>query len=203
VSERQEDVGDESGLFLHFEDAGANVLGQVLELRDGIAADGMRCHANESISREQTIPGRDQREIAQDRRRSAQLQPHSKVAVSGRLTMRSTAVEQDERLGAAEAGTARIFLQINRGHHKTTPANAEAAPGFEICATCCSAGQELPCGPVKRSYASAPASYFKNAPNLHATGSPTVTLRLLFMETYLQEGLKWIVGRTWRVALTL
>ena len=39
MRERQEDVRDEAGLFLHLEHPRADVLGQVLELRDRIAAD--------------------------------------------------------------------------------------------------------------------------------------------------------------------
>ena len=38
VGERQEDVGDEPGLFLHLEHPRADVVGQVLEFRDGVAA---------------------------------------------------------------------------------------------------------------------------------------------------------------------
>ena len=39
VRQRQEHVGHEARLLLHLEDPRADVLGQVLELRNGIAAD--------------------------------------------------------------------------------------------------------------------------------------------------------------------
>ena len=38
VRERQEDIGDESRLLLNFEHSRADVLGQILEFRDGVAA---------------------------------------------------------------------------------------------------------------------------------------------------------------------
>ena len=39
VREGEEHVGDEAGLLLHREDAAANVLGDVLQLRDRVTAD--------------------------------------------------------------------------------------------------------------------------------------------------------------------
>ena len=39
VRQGKEDVGDEAGFFLDFEDARADVRGQVVELRYGVAAD--------------------------------------------------------------------------------------------------------------------------------------------------------------------
>jgi hypothetical protein len=52
MRQRHEDVGNESRLLLHFPHPGANVLGQVFELRDGVAADWKCDHPSESTSRE-------------------------------------------------------------------------------------------------------------------------------------------------------
>jgi len=50
VGQRQEDVRHEAGLLLHGEDAGADVVGQVVEPGHRIAADRHRLHAPESSS---------------------------------------------------------------------------------------------------------------------------------------------------------
>ena len=54
----QEDIRDESRLFLYLEDARANVFGHIFEFWDGVAANWMRRHADKSSSEEQADPGR-------------------------------------------------------------------------------------------------------------------------------------------------
>jgi hypothetical protein len=47
VREREKHVGNEACFFLHLEHPRADVLRQVRELRDGIAADGTRVHGDQ------------------------------------------------------------------------------------------------------------------------------------------------------------
>ena len=54
---RERHSGNEARFLLYIKHPSANILGQVCELRDGVAADGRRGHAYESTSEKQTIPG--------------------------------------------------------------------------------------------------------------------------------------------------
>src|SRR5512132_1478848 len=49
VGEREKHVGNEARFFLHFQHARADVLGQVRELRDRIAADCTRVHGGQDF----------------------------------------------------------------------------------------------------------------------------------------------------------
>ena len=82
VRERHEDVRHEAGLLLDREDARADVLRQILELRDRVAADRRRHHCLRRSA--ERIP------TASPRRRRRNAAPSARRATSARVRRRAT-----------------------------------------------------------------------------------------------------------------
>ena len=108
VGERQKDVGDESRLLLDFQHSRANVVGQVFELGNGIAADGGRSHVNKSISLERTQPrnGSGLPLTSRDRTKSRHIAT-SPIPV---IQRRCRPLEHSQPLTSGTLGVQRLFI---------------------------------------------------------------------------------------------